>query len=55
LDVTIGFMARYRLAKKKGQRPPMPKAGLPCVILALLGFVLIMLFMYFVMRGMAPK
>jgi hypothetical protein len=47
-------MAKYKLAKGKGKRPPMPKAGLPCVLLALAGFVLLMLFMYFVMRGMAP-
>jgi hypothetical protein len=47
-------MARYKLAGKKGQRPPMPKAGMPCVILALLGFVLVMLFLYFSMRGFSP-
>jgi hypothetical protein len=45
-------MAKYKLAKGKGKRPPMPKAGLPCVVLAMLGFAMAMLFMYFVMRGM---
>jgi len=45
-------MAKYKLAKGKGKRPPMPKAGLPCVVLALLLFAMVMLFMYFVMRGM---
>jgi hypothetical protein len=47
-------MPKYKLAKGKGKRQPMPKAGLPCVVVALLGFVAVMLFMYFVMRGMAP-
>jgi hypothetical protein len=47
-------MAKFKLAKAKGKRPPMPKAGLPCVVLALLGFVLVMLFLYFAMRGIAP-
>ena len=54
MDATIGLMARYKLAGKKGQRPPAPKAGLPCVVLALLGFILVMLFLYFAMRGFAP-
>lgn len=53
-DATIGFMAKFKLAKGKGKRPPMPKAGLPCVVLALLGFVLVMLFLYFAMRGFSP-
>lgn len=47
-------MAKYKLAKGKNKRPPMPKAGLPCVVLAILGFAMVMLFMYFVMRGMGP-
>ncbi|HUP02881.1 MAG TPA: hypothetical protein VMU19_02750 [Bryobacteraceae bacterium] len=47
-------MARYKLAKKKENRPPVPKAGLPCVILALMGFLAVMLFLYFAMRGFAP-
>jgi hypothetical protein len=49
-------MAKFKLAraKGKGKSPPMPKAGLPCVVLALLGFVLVMLFLYFAMRGISP-
>jgi hypothetical protein len=47
-------MAKFKLAKGKGKRPPAPKAGLPCVVLALLGFVAFMFFLYFAMRGISP-
>jgi len=47
-------MAKFKPAKAKGAKPPAPKAGLPCVVLAILGFVLVMLFLYFAMRGFSP-
>ena len=43
-------MAKFRPAKKKSKGTPAPAAGVPCMILLIAGFVLVMLFMYFVMR-----
>ncbi len=48
-------MAKFRPAKKgKASRAPAQQAGLPCLILVLLGMALVMLFLYFAMRGFAP-
>ena len=44
-------MPKFKPAKKKSDRRPTPKPGLSCLILVLLGMALVMLFLYFVMRG----
>ena len=48
-------MAKFKPAKKKKDKLPTPKPGLPCLILVFLGMALIMLFLYFVMRSFAPS
>ena len=54
-DATIGFMPKFRPAKKdKSARAPAQRAGLPCLIMVLVGMALVMLFLYFAMRGFAP-
>lgn len=45
-------MAKFKPARGKGKRSSAPPAGaLSCVILVLVGMVLVMLFLYFVMRN----
>ncbi|MGD0499740.1 MAG: hypothetical protein ABSC23_15030 [Bryobacteraceae bacterium] len=47
-------MPHFKPAKKKKDRAPTPKPGLPCLILVLLGMLLIMLILYMMMRSAAP-
>jgi hypothetical protein len=47
-------MAKFRPAGRRAKKKGVPQAGLPCVILALLGLALLMLFMYFVLKSSAP-
>ncbi|MGO4880438.1 MAG: hypothetical protein ACLP59_06395 [Bryobacteraceae bacterium] len=44
-------MAKFKPVKAKKGRSAAPQSGLPCVILLILGFVLLLLFMYFVMKN----
>jgi hypothetical protein len=44
-------MAKYKLAGKKAKHTAKPAAAVPCVILLIGGFALIMLFLYFVMKN----
>ena len=50
---TIAVMAKFKPAKGKPRGARIPQGGLPCLILLISGIVLLMLFMYFVMRGSA--
>jgi hypothetical protein len=43
-------MAKFKLAGKKAKTAAKPAAAVPCVILLGVGFVLVMLFLYFVMK-----
>ncbi|HWB82653.1 MAG TPA: hypothetical protein VG675_00840 [Bryobacteraceae bacterium] len=43
-------MAKFKPVKRKAKGTPPPPGGLPCVILLCLAFVLLMLFLYFVMK-----
>jgi len=43
-------MAKFKLAKSKAKRSSAPQGGLPCVILLASGFVLVLFFLYFVMK-----
>jgi hypothetical protein len=47
---TIALMAKFKPAKGKATRPAAPQGGLPCVILVMSGMLLVMLFLYFVMK-----
>jgi hypothetical protein len=46
-------MAKFKPArgKAKGGKPAAPQGGLPCVIVVIAGIVLVMLFLYWVMRN----
>jgi hypothetical protein len=45
-------MGKFKPAKgKKGRASARPAAALPCVVLVLAGMVLVMLFLYFVMKN----
>jgi hypothetical protein len=44
-------MAKFKPARGKRKTASPPAAALPCVILILLGMVLVMLFLYFVLRS----
>ena len=43
-------MAKFKLAKGKSKSRAAPQGGLPCVILLVSGFALVLLFLYFVMK-----
>lgn len=43
-------MAKFKLAKAKSKSRAAPQGGLPCVILLASGFVLVLFFLYFVMK-----
>jgi hypothetical protein len=46
------WMGKFKPAKgKKGRASARPAAALPCVVLVLAGMVMVMLFLYFVMRN----
>jgi hypothetical protein len=45
-------MAKFKPVRgKKSKTSVAPQAGLPCVILVISGMLLVMLFLYFVMRN----
>ena len=44
------WMAKFKPAKAKSKSRVAPQGGLPCVILLASGFVLVLLFIYFVMK-----
>jgi hypothetical protein len=43
-------MAKFKAAKGKSKNRAAPQGGLPCVILLGSGFVLVLFFLYFVMK-----
>jgi hypothetical protein len=43
-------MAKFKPARGKSKSRAAPQGGLPCVILLGSGFVLVLFFLYFVMR-----
>jgi hypothetical protein len=47
-------MAKFKPVRRGGKRAPAPKAGLPCVILVILGMALLMLIMFYVMTSSTP-
>ena len=48
---TIAFMAKFKPVRAKPKRTAPPPGAVSCVILVLAGMLLVMLFMYFVMRN----
>ncbi len=44
-------MAKFKPARGKPKGTRAPQGAIPCVILVILGILLLMLFMYFVMKG----
>ena len=44
-------MAKFKPVKGRKPRTAAPQGGLPCVILVITGMLLVMVFLYFVMRG----
>lgn len=47
----IAVMAKFKPARGKPKRTAPPPGAVSCVILVLAGMILVMLFMYFVMRN----
>jgi hypothetical protein len=43
-------MAKFKPVRAKSKSSPAPQGGLPCVILLISGFILVLVFVYFVMR-----
>ncbi|HTT65975.1 MAG TPA: hypothetical protein VMG35_29195 [Bryobacteraceae bacterium] len=43
-------MAKFKPVRVKSKSSAPPQGGLPCVILLASGFVLVLLFLYFVMK-----
>jgi hypothetical protein len=44
-------MGRFKPAKGKAKASRVPQGGLPCVILVIIGMLLVMLFLFFVMKS----
>jgi hypothetical protein len=44
-------MAKYKPIRAKSKASKTPQGGLPCVIMVIAGMLLVMLFLYFVMRN----
>jgi hypothetical protein len=44
-------MGKYKPVRGKGKPSRVPQGGLPCVILVIVGMLLVMLFLYFVMKN----
>jgi hypothetical protein len=44
------IMAKFKPVRPKAKGPRVPQGGIPCVIMVILGMVLVMVFLYFVMR-----
>jgi hypothetical protein len=49
-DATIARMAKFKPAKAKRKTAPLPSGGLPCVILVLSAMMLLMIFIFYVMK-----
>ena len=45
------FMAKFKPVRLKAKGPRVPQGGIPCVIMVIGGMVLVMVFLYFVMRN----
>jgi hypothetical protein len=43
-------MAKFKPAKGKRKAPPVPKGGLPCVILVISAMALLLFFVFLVMK-----
>jgi hypothetical protein len=43
-------MAKFKPAKGKARKTRAPQGGVPCVILVISGMLLVMLFLYYVMK-----
>jgi hypothetical protein len=43
-------MAKFKPVRAKRKAAPLPQGGLPCVILVISGMVLLMLFIFYVMK-----
>ncbi|MGA2268257.1 MAG: hypothetical protein ABSH44_07270 [Bryobacteraceae bacterium] len=43
-------MAKFKPARGKARKTRAPQGGVPCVILVVLAMVLVMLFLYYVMK-----
>jgi hypothetical protein len=50
-DDTIALMGKFKPAKGKAKTARVPQGGLPCVILVIVGMLLVMLFLFFVMKS----
>ncbi len=48
-------MAKFKPARTKARASRIPQGGIPCVILLISGIVLLMLFMYFVLKSSATS
>lgn len=44
-------MGKYKASRPKSTAPPQMKAGVPCIVILVLGMVLIMVLMYEVMKN----
>jgi len=49
---TIASMAKFKPVRPKKKAAAPPPGAVPCVVLIILGMVLVMLFLYFVMKGL---
>lgn len=50
-DGTIALMGKFKPARGKPKASKTPPGGLPCVILLISGVILVMVFLYLVMRN----
>ena len=48
---TIAGMGKFRPVKGKASKSRAPQGGIPCVILVISGMLLVMLFLYYVMKN----
>jgi hypothetical protein len=48
---TIALMAKFKPARGKAKRSSAPQGGVPCVILIVSAMLLVMLFLYYVMKN----
>jgi hypothetical protein len=44
-------MGKYKASKPKSTAPPQMKPGVPCIVFLILAIILIMIFMYEVMKN----
>ena len=49
---TIASMAKFKPVRPRKKAAAPPPGAVPCVILIIAGIVLVMLFLYFVMKGL---